>query len=171
MSKTRVMAATACCLFVLAIYGWTQGMKAGLWEVTSTMTWQQSPFQGLNLPGGAMPNSPFGGGPHTTQVCVTQEQIDKYGGVPPQPGKSCQVTNIKVTPTGMTSDITCSGGPMNGTGTAKSNWTDSSHTSGHIHFTGNMQMGPQSTPVEWTIDTASVYKGANCGSVKPIVTQ
>ena len=45
--------------------------KPGLWEMTSTMTWQQSPMPpGMQMPAGA--NNPFGGGAHTSQVCVTQ---------------------------------------------------------------------------------------------------
>jgi hypothetical protein len=31
-----------------------------------------------------------------------------------------------------------------------------------------MQMGPNSTPVEYTIESVSTYKGADCGSVKPM---
>jgi hypothetical protein len=29
-------------------------------------------------------------------------------------------------------------------------------------------MGSNSTPVEYTIESSSVYKGPDCGSVKPI---
>jgi hypothetical protein len=31
-----------------------------------------------------------------------------------------------------------------------------------------MQMGQRSTPIEWTMDNTSTYKGADCGSVKPM---
>ena len=31
-----------------------------------------------------------------------------------------------------------------------------------------MQMGPESKPVEWTVESTSVYKGPDCGNVKPI---
>jgi hypothetical protein len=31
-----------------------------------------------------------------------------------------------------------------------------------------MQMGPEPTPVEWTNNTTSVYKGPDCGKVKPV---
>ena len=72
---------------------WAQSTrKAGLWEVTSTMTWQQSPMP-AGMP--VNPNSPFAGGAHTTQVCVTQAQIDRYGALPPQTRGDCQVTNIQ----------------------------------------------------------------------------
>ena len=29
-------------------------------------------------------------------------------------------------------------------------------------------MGPRSTPIEWTIESTSAYKGPDCGNVKPI---
>jgi hypothetical protein len=31
-----------------------------------------------------------------------------------------------------------------------------------------MQMGPNAVPVEYTITATSTYKGADCGSVKPL---
>jgi hypothetical protein len=31
-----------------------------------------------------------------------------------------------------------------------------------------MQMGPNATPVEYTIESTSAFKSADCGSVKPI---
>ncbi len=166
MRKTCVWITLGSCLLAVSMLAWAQGRKAGLWAVTTTMTWQQSPFQGMNLPAGAMANSPFGGGSHTTEVCVTQEQIDKFGTVPPQTNRGCQVTNVKVASGGMTADLTCSG-PMSGSGTVKATWTDASHSASHVHFTGTMQMGPNPQPVEWTVDSTSEYKGADCGSVRP----
>ena len=48
-------------------------------------------------------------------------------------------------------------------------WSDSDHATSKVHFTGVMQMGPQSTPVEYAALTGanSTYKGSDCGSVKP----
>jgi hypothetical protein len=31
-----------------------------------------------------------------------------------------------------------------------------------------MQMGQNSRPIEWTSESTSVYKGPDCGSVKPL---
>jgi hypothetical protein len=155
----RTVLVAGACVLALGIFAWAQTRKAGLWEATSTMTWQQAPF-----PAGMGP----AGGPHTTQVCVTQDQIDKYGTVPPQTRGDCQVTNIVKKATGMTADMVCSG-HVNGQGTIEASWTDDSHSTAKVHFTGAMQMGPNSKPVEWTVESTSVYKGADCGSVKPIV--
>jgi hypothetical protein len=154
------------CLFAITMLALAQSLrKPGLWEMTSTMTWQQSPMPaGMTMPAGA--NSPFGGGPRTTQVCLTQAMIDKYGGPSPQ-GRECQVTNIVLRANGMTADLMCSG-RMSGKGTLESSWTDPDHTKSKVHFTGNMQMGPNPTPVEYTIESVSTFKGADCGSVKPL---
>jgi uncharacterized protein DUF3617 len=167
MRSTRSLITLGCCLSALAISASAQSTrKPGLWETTSTMSWQQSPMPpGMQAPAG----SPFGGGPHTTQVCLTQEMIDKYGA--PVPGTSrgsCQVTNVSLKLTGMSATLVCSG-QMNGTGTVESSWTIPDHAKGKVHFTGTLSMGQNTRPVEWTSESESVYKGPDCGSVKPIV--
>jgi hypothetical protein len=158
MRKIRVAVPLGCCLLAMALYAWAQGRKAGLYEVTSTMTWQQSPF-----PNGMGP----GTGAHTTQVCVTQEQIDKYNGVPPQTRGECQVSNMVTKPDGYKADISCSG-QMKSTGTVEATYDGEGHGKTKMHMTGSFQMGPSSKPVEYTIVSDSIYKGADCGSVKPV---
>ena len=70
MRKTRVWITMGCCLFALAVFAWAQSnRKPGLWEMTTNMTWQQSPMPpGMTMPPGA--HSPFGGGPITAQVAT-----------------------------------------------------------------------------------------------------
>jgi hypothetical protein len=155
------------CLAAVALTASAQmNRKPGLWEMTSTMTWQQSPLPpGMTMPAGA--NSPFGGGAHTSQVCVTQAMIDKYGAPVPQSRGGCQVSNVQLKPGSMSADWICTG-MMAGKGTIESSWTDSDHATSKVHFSGSMQMGPNATPVEYTIVAASAYKGADCGSVKPV---
>jgi hypothetical protein len=49
-------------------------------------------------------------GLHTQQVCVTQAMIDKYGGPTSNPQNAqCQITNVSLTATGMTANMTCTG--------------------------------------------------------------
>jgi hypothetical protein len=168
MHKTRLWIALGVCLGALAIFAWAQSnRKPGLWEMTSTMTWQQSPMPpGMTMPAGA--NNPFGGGPRTTQVCLTQAMIDKYGAPMPQSrNNECQISNVVLKSTSMTADWVCTG-RMAGKGTLESSWTDPNEAKGKVHFVGNMQMGPNSRTIEYTIETTSVYKGADCGSVKPL---
>ena len=70
-------------------------------------------------------------------------------------------------PRSMTADWICSG-MMAGKGTLEASWTDSDHSTSKVHFTGTMQMGPNPTPVEYTIVSNSAYKDPDCGSVKPV---
>jgi hypothetical protein len=168
MRKTRIYIALGCCFMAMAIFAWAQAnRKPGLWEMTSTMTWQQSPMPpGMTMPAGA--NSPFGGGPRTTQVCLTQAMIDKYGAPMPQSRNGqCQISNVSLKPASMTADWVCTG-MMAGKATLESSWTDPDHATGKVHFVGTMQMGPNSRPVEYTMESSSVYKGSDCGSVQPM---
>jgi hypothetical protein len=160
MRKTRVWFAMGFCFFFMSLLASAQAnRKPGLWEMTSTMTWQQSPMpEGMTMPGG---------GAHTTQVCITQAMIDKYGAPFPQSrNNQCQIANVQMKPGGMTADWICTGA-IAGKGTVEGSWIDADHSTSKVHFTGSMQMGPNPAPVEYTIVASSVYKGADCGSVKP----
>lgn len=152
-------------VLILGVFAWAQGRKPGLWEVSSNMTWQQSP-----LPPGSPAAGAFSSHAHTAQVCVTQEQIDKYGAPPPQAQRDCQVTNVSLRPDGMTADLVCSG-PFSGKGTIVGTFVSATESKATIHFTGSMQMGSQSRPIEWTVETDSSFKGPDCGSVKPDETK
>ena len=167
MRKTFVWITLGCCLMAVALVAWAQGTrKPGLWEMTATMTWQKTPLPpGVTMPAGMA--SPFAATTHTSQMCITQAMIDKYGApVPPGQG-DCKVTNIVMKPTGMTADMVCTG-KMNATATIVTTWSDANSSKSNVHFTGSMQMGPNATPIEFTIESLSVYKGADCGSVKPL---
>jgi len=170
MRTIRVWMALACFLALgVGTASAQPNRKPGLWEITSTQTWQQSPIP-PNLPpqAAAAMAAAFGGGPHTTQVCLTQAWIDKYGAPIPQSHGSCQATNVVLKPNGMTADWVCSG-QMTGKGTMESSWDDSDHAKGKMHFAGTMQGGrsPNPIPVEFTVNSESVYKGPDCGSVQP----
>lgn len=144
----------------LALVAWAQAPKAGLYEVTNRMTWQQSPFPAnMQAPAGS-------GDPHTAQTCLTRAQIQKYNGPKPEAHGGCQISNIQKQDGGMTAEISC-GAPMTGSGTVKTKWVDSGHSKSKIHFTGSMRVGPDTKTVEWTIDSESIFKSSDCGSVKP----
>ena len=135
--------------------------KPGLYQVTNKMTWQQSPFpDDMQAPKGS-------GASHTAQTCITQAQIDKYNGPKPEAhGGSCQISDIQKRVSGMTAEISC-GPPMTGKGTVETRWINSGHSKSKIHFTGSMHVGQNLKTIEWTVDSDSIYKGADCGSVKP----
>ena len=167
MHKARVWITMSCCLFALAVFAWAQAVrKPGLWEMTATMTWQKSPMPaGMTMPAGM--KNPFSGTTTTTQVCLTQEMINKYGAPISQNQRDCKITNVVLHSMSMTADMVCSG-KMNGKGEMSSSWSDGNVANGKAHFAGTMQGGPNTTPVEWTVISKSVYKGPDCGSVKPM---
>jgi hypothetical protein len=166
MQVRKTVLAVSAGVMLLGMLGWGQDpRKPGLWEITTTMTWQQSPFPaGMQLPPQAA--AAFGGAPHTIQYCLTQEMIDRFGAPMPQNRAGCTVSNVQKGPSSMTADWVCTGA-MQGKGSIESHWTDSGTATGKMHFVGSMQMGPNPTPIEWTSESTSVYKGADCGSVKP----
>ncbi|MDE3199392.1 MAG: DUF3617 family protein [Acidobacteriota bacterium] len=162
MSIARLACASAVVALVLLPASWAQSRKPGLYQTTSKMTWDKSPF-----PAG-MPQGAMGGTEHTSQVCVTQEQIDRFGTAPPQMrGQDCHLTDVNKTDHGMTAHMVCSG-HMAGKGDLKVTWTDADHSTSTLHFAGSMQMGANSMPFEWTVESTSNYKGPDCGSVKPL---
>lgn len=140
--------------------------RPGLYETTSNMTWQQSPLPpGVQLPPGM--NSPFSANTHTSQVCVTQQMIDRFGGPAPQTRGECRVANMVKNADGMSADWICTGA-MTGKGTLNATWTADGKSASKVHFAGTMQMGQRSAPVEWTMESTSTFKGADCGDVKPV---
>lgn len=162
MRKGQIGIALVCCLPMLVTVAQGQSkQKPGLWETTSQMTISGMPQMPQN-----MPNSPFA--PHTVQVCVTQEMVDKYGGPMSQPQRGdCQVTNISMKPDGMTAEIMCTG-QMSAKGDITTKFTDGNSTDMTMHLAGTMQMGQNSRPIDMTLHATSVYKGPDCGSVKPM---
>jgi len=169
MRYIRMLLALLSCLFVLAALASAQGRKPGLYETDSEMTWQQSPFPaGMQLPPQAA--GAFGGGRHTSEVCVTQEQIDRYGDVPPQTQGDCHVTNISKSGNSMKGEMVCTG-MMEGTGDMESSWSEGGRGSGSVHFVGTMRMEAEPMPVEWTMHYTTMYVGPDCGRVKPLRRQ
>jgi len=175
MSRMGIWSAMGIGFLALATCAHAQmNQKPGLWEVTTQMNMSgagapQMPQlpPGVQLPPGIRMPSPYA--PHTTQVCVTQAMIDKYGGpTSAPPNGNCKVTDVAMKPDGMAANIVCTG-TMNTTGTVQSTWTpDGSTTKTTIHMTGTMQVGRNNGPIDMTINAASTYKGPDCGNVKPM---
>ncbi len=172
MSKSLLwMLAGGSALALVASASGQMKQKPGLWEVTSTMSMAGMPQMpampqipaGVHVPAMA---SPFA--PHTTQICVTQAMIDKYGAPysTPQHG-DCKVTDMVTKPDGMTAKITCTG-QMDATGTVESSWTDANTTHTLMHLKGSMNTGSGDSPIEMTMKADSTYKGPDCGNVKPM---
>jgi len=180
MNKTRGWTIVGCCGLALAVLAWGQTrQRPGLWEITSQMNMggagaPQTPQMpqlppGVQLPPGMqMPQMASPYAPHTTQMCVTQAMIDKYGGPYSNPPRgNCQVSDVVVKPDGMTAKVTCTG-QMNATGTVQTTFVDANTTKTTVHMTGTMQMGSNNQPIDMTMQSTSTYKGPDCGSVKPL---
>lgn len=151
MKNIRVWA-ICCCLAALVATAQAQGRKAGLWEVTSQTSMTGGPMN--------MPQMPA----RTSQVCVTQAMIDKYGGPYSNPQRgNCVVTNVSLMATGMTAKIMCTG-QMNTTGTVQATFVDANTTKTTVQM--SMQMGPNT--MNMTVQSTASYKGADCGSVQPL---
>jgi len=152
MNKTLFGLIVGCCIVALAAQAQGQGRKPGLWEVTSQMSMSGGPQN--------MPQMP----PRTSQVCVTQAMIDKYGGPYSNPPQSqCQVTNMSMSATGMSADLTCTG-RGNMTGTVRTTFVDSNTTKTKVQI--SMAMG--SNTMNMTMESTAIYKGPDCGSVQPL---
>jgi hypothetical protein len=167
MRSTRICLALSCSFLLAGLAAHAQSSrKPGLYEVTSTMS-----FGGASMP--QMPpgaQMPGGGNPmaaaHTMQVCVTQAMIDKYGGPNPAPQRgTCEITDMTLKPDGMKAKISCTG-QMTATGTVESTWTAEGTGKSTVHITGTM--GQSARPMDITMQSSTVYKGADCGSVQPI---
>jgi hypothetical protein len=152
MSKIRIWVILGLCVVALAAQAQGQSRKPGLWEVTSSMSMSGMPQMSQM-------------GSHTMQVCVTQAMIDKYGGPTsnPQTG-NCQMTNVALTAAGMTAKMSCSG-QMNMTGTIQTTFVDANTTKTTVTMT--MASGNGQT-MNMTTQATATYKGADCGSVKPM---
>jgi len=134
--------------------------RPGLWEITTTMTWQQSPFAPGTVSGIGE------GGRHVKQVCLTQEMIDRDGALLPQSHGECRIENKVMRLGGITASWVCTG-KINGTGALETNWSDLEHSTGKLHFTGTFLGGSQSFPIEWTTESSSVFRKDDCGAVRP----
>jgi hypothetical protein len=152
MRRLALCALLAFCVIAIAAAAAAQTRKAGLWEATTTITFEE--------PAGAA------GSPHTTMVCVAQEHLDKYGAIMPQ-SAGCQFVNVAKKPNGVTADMVCKG-RMEGKGALEATWTDGEHTTTKVHFTGTMPVGIDIRPVVWTSNSSYVFKASDCGPLKPI---
>jgi hypothetical protein len=144
MATTRIRIALVLCLCGLAVVASAQARKAGLRTNTTIVT------------------TPAGGAraPHTTEICLTQALLDKFGAPLPKLNGDCRITHLDKKADSVSAEMVCTGATA-GKATLQSTWT-SDHATGSIHFVGS---GPQ--PTEWTSNSTSAFKSADCGSVKP----
>jgi len=144
MAIPRVRVALLFCLCGLATVASAQSRKPGLWTITTTVTTSAT---------GAM-------APHSTNVCITQALIDRFGAPLPKLNGDCRITRLDKKANSVSADMVCTGAIV-GKATMQSTWTGD-HATGSIHFVGTVPR-----PAEWTSNSTSVFKSADCGSVQP----
>ncbi|HWY61781.1 MAG TPA: DUF3617 domain-containing protein [Rhizomicrobium sp.] len=138
--------------------------KAGLWNVSTTMAapniqmppeaLAQMKAMGMKMPGGQTV---------TTQICMTQAEVDSDK--PPQMQRNdagCTSNITSKSASGMTAEMVCNG-QMQGAGHIEIAYSGTGHYEGSYTFKGAMQGRP--------VETSSSFKGdwlqADCGAVKP----
>jgi hypothetical protein len=142
--------------------------RPGLWTTTSTMHMSNAPqippqvaamMKEHHLP---LPNS---GEPFTTQICMTQEQVN--ADKPPAMSnrdESCDTKVLNQSPGLMEAEITCHG-HMDGVGHVKVSWRGTDHYEGTYNFKGMMEGRPQEISTQYSGD----FVKSDCGSVKPFM--
>jgi hypothetical protein len=141
--------------------------KAGLWNVTTTMTMANMPqippevaammkSRGMKMPGVD---------PITTQICMTQADVD--ADIPPRTSdreESCQTHVVSQTSSSMEADMVCTG-QMQGSGHIQVSYSGAEHYAGSYSFKGSMEGHPN----QMTSSFRGDWVKADCGSVKPFV--
>jgi hypothetical protein len=138
--------------------------KVGLWNVTSTMDMKGMPA----MPPEAMEmmkarHMPMPGQPFTTQMCMTQDQVN--ADKPPSVRNddvSCDTKVLSSSPGAMHTQVTCTG-RVNGTGDMQMSWRGTDHYEGTYSFKGESGGRPQDMTTHYTGD----FVKADCGTVKP----
>jgi hypothetical protein len=150
---TRGLVISGLCVIAFAAQAQGPNRKPGLWEVTTSMSMTGGP---------EMPQMPS----RTSQVCVTQAMIDKYGGPYSNPQRgNCQLTDVALTATSMSAKLVCSG-QANMSGTVQATFVDANTTKTTVHMT--MTMGASGRTMDMTTESTATFKGPDCGSVQPL---
>lgn len=139
--------------------------RAGLWSVTSTMQMENMP----QMPPEAMEmmkarHMPMPGQPFTTQMCMTQEQVN--ADKPPAYSnreESCDTKVLSQSAGAMHTQVTCHG-RVEGVGDMQISWRGTDHYEGTYSFKGTAEGRPQNMTTHYSGD----FVKADCGSVRPM---
>ena len=168
MHKFRICITLACCMFSTLLFASAQNGKAGLWDVSSKITYQHPGRVGMfsDTQSATQPSDPAPPLP----VCYSQQVIDKFGIILPPSLRDCALSNVVRKPNSMSADLVCTG-RMGGKGSIEASWSDDEHVQGKIHFVATANQGPNHSMMSlaWTEDSTGVFKSADCGDVRPRV--
>jgi hypothetical protein len=122
--------------------------KAGLWDVTVSMTMSGMPGMPdmSKLPPEAQAamkanGVTMNGNTMTVQHCMTQAEVDANGPPPMRSMKECQMANVQTGASSYSADMTCSG-KMTGTGHIQVSFDSPEHYAGKVTITGSASDHP-----------------------------
>jgi hypothetical protein len=164
MSRSLICALMGTALILTPGIAFAAHGKAGLWTVTSQMEMKGMP----QMPPEAMAmmkarGMPMPGAPFTTQMCMTQEQVN--ADKPPafsNREESCDTKVLTQSPGAMSAQMTCHG-RVEGVGHMEMSWRGNEHYEGTYNFKGTAEGRPQDMTTHYSGD----FVKADCGSVKP----
>ncbi len=155
MKTTRAGLMLGLCIVAYVAQARCQGRRAGLWEITTTLT--LSGMRQANL-------GPWG--PDT--ICVPRAMIDKYGGPYENAEQGqCLLTNVVLTAKGMIAKLTCPAQTMT-IGTVQTTFVNANTTKTTIQMSQTFMADHLPEMLYTTVNTTATYKGPDCGSVKPL---
>jgi hypothetical protein len=168
MDRSSLSALIAASLVLAPAAAFAAHGRAGLWNVTTTMQMSnmpQIPPEALAMMKARHMPIPGSGEPTTTQMCMTQDQVN--ADKPPAMSnrdESCDTRLLNQSPGMMEAEVTCHG-RMNGVGHMKVSWRGNEHYEGVYNFKGAMEGRPQ----EMTTHYSGDFVKADCGSVRPFM--
>jgi hypothetical protein len=163
LMKTHISLLAAALVLASAGLALAAHGKAGLWSVSTTMAapnvqippeaLAQMKAMGMKMPGGQTV---------TTQICMTQADVDADKPPAMQRDSGCTSNITSKSTSSITAEMVCSG-QMQGSGHIQIAYSGDSHYEGSYTFKGVMEGHP--------METSSNFKGdwvkADCGAVKP----
>lgn len=166
MSKKLITALVAASVILVPVAALAAHGRPGLWNVTTSMemaNMPQMPPEAMAMMKSRGMKMPGMGQPMTSQMCMTQEQVN--GDTPPamhNREENCTTKLLSQTGSSMKSQVTCHG-RMEGVGLSEMNWRGNEHYEGTYSFKGTMEGRPQSISTRFSGD----FVKADCGAVKP----
>ncbi|HEV2677057.1 MAG TPA: DUF3617 family protein [Aliidongia sp.] len=145
-------------------------VDTGLWEMQMTMS-----MGGIQIPAETLEKlkkmgvSPPGQPTTTTsQSCVTQQTLDKFGAMPNQNGR-CHQENLQRTDRSMSFDMVCDSPQNNAKGHVTVQFDDRTHVHGTVKMAGTHTDGSGKTmPFSVDATQSGHWLSRECGAVQPM---
>jgi hypothetical protein len=165
MSKKFTTALVAASVVLTPVAALAAHGRPGLWNVTTSMemaNMPQMPPEAMAMMKQRGMKMPGMGQPMTSQMCMTQEQVN--GDMPPMHNREVNCTSklLNQTATSVKAEVTCHG-RMEGVGRSEMSWRGNEHYEGTYSFKGSMEGHPQQISTRFSGD----FVKADCGAVKP----